>query len=1404
MEHIYRIGIDIGSTTIKTIVLDTEDCIVFNAYERHNAKISEALKGLLCKIQNKIKEEALVRICFTGSVGLGIAERMNLPFIQEVVAAADYVKNSGMDIAEMIDIGGEDAKIIFFKNNKATDLRMNGNCAGGTGAFIDQMALLLGIQVTEMDALAAKSHNIYPIASRCGVFSKTDVQNLIARNASREDIAASVLHAVAVQVVSTLAHGCEIKAPLMFCGGPLTYIGSLREAFANYLNMPEEDIITPEHSELIPAHGAAYAAKESNSQTLSDIIINFNNSNQAVSCRPEQTLAPIFEGKEEQENWAERKRSFSLKKKDIGKGCINVTLGIDSGSTTTKIVALDDDSNIVYSFYGNNNGDPIGTVRKGLSKFMEQAEDKGAEIYIKGGTSTGYGEDLIKAAFKLDEGIVETMAHYIAASDMAEDVSFILDIGGQDMKAIFVDNGVINRIEINEACSSGCGSFISTFATSLGYGIEEFANLAATAKYPYDLGTRCTVFMNSKVKQALRDGAEIDSIAAGLSYSVVNNCLYKVLRLKDVRELGDKIVVQGGTMKNDSIVRALEILTGKEVLRSDTPELMGAVGCALYARKFESAAKIEEILSAAEYETSQLNCKGCENQCLVTRYTFAGGSRYYSGNRCEKVFNSKGKEHSKGENAYAKKLHLLFGENEIIGHRGTVGIPRVLNMFEEYPFWKTIFRECGFGVRLSSPSDYVKYEKHVKMVMSDNICFPAKLVHSHIADLVDKGVDRIFMPSVYYEKNNGRADSYNCPIVSSYNQVVEGTVPENIPLDMPSFNFKNGSLFRKKCILYLEGLGVPRRAAADAYRKACRAQEEFEEQSKAINTRILANSKGGLSILLAGRPYHADSLIQHQLSDCIASFGVNVLTEDIVRQEDVNLKDAHFLAQWSFPNRILSAIKWASEQGEDIQSMELTSFGCGPDAFMIDETRDLMQRHGKTLTLLKVDDVCNVGSLKLRIRSFLDSIRLKNEKGAEVRKSAFVTTPRFEKKDSGRTILVPHFTPFISPLLPAVAETIGYNVVSLPVSDEKTCELGLKYANNEVCYPATLVVGDLIKALQSGEYDLDKTAVAMSQTGGQCRASNYMSLIKKAFVGAGLEKVPVISFSTGPDMHNDQPGFKLKRKHKLIPLAFNAILFGDCLARLYWPSLAREKQAGVSDAIKDKYLALAAEAIRKEDSKSLGTLLQRATVEFRNVINVKKLPRVGVVGEIYLKFNPFAHKDLCRWLSAREIEIIPPALIDFFLSSFINHIDRADELMEKRSFPASFMRTAHSLFQKKIEKMNRVCADFPYYEPIGSIFDKADAAKEAISLSCQFGEGWLLPGEIVEFVKNGVNDVISLQPFGCIANHIIARGMEKKLHAIYPDLNLLSLDFDSGVSDVNITNRLLLFIDRLKMDTNHL
>lgn len=1391
----YRTGLDVGSTTAKMVILDVSGKVVFSRYERHNAQVNKLLTSYFDEARQQLGDISTA-IAVTGSVGMGTAEQLQAEFTQEVVAATRYVRQNYPSASALIDIGGEDAKVVLFQDGNI-DLRMNGNCAGGTGAFIDQMAVLLGVSIERLNELALQAEHIHPIAARCGVFSKTDIQNLVSRNVPLPDIAASIFHAVAVQTIVTLSRGWTFHPPIVLCGGPLTFIPALRKAFADYLQIAESDFVLPAGGNLLPALGCALYADEKRTASLSALAESL-----AQKSAPEHpsALPPLFASSREYDRWREEKARYDWPSRPLVPGHQEAVLGIDSGSTTTKIVAVAPDGAILFTYYAPNMGNPIEAVRRGLSELKKQCDARQTRLEITGSCSTGYGEELIKAAFALDGSIIETMAHYKAAQQMEPEVSFILDIGGQDMKAIFVKQGAIIRMELNEACSSGCGSFIETFASTLGYKVSDFARLACTATYPCDLGTRCTVFMNSKIKQVLREGATVADIAAGLSYSVVKNCLYKVLKLKHSQELGDTIVVQGGTMHNDAVVRAFELETGRQVARSNHPELMGAYGCALQAMERQSAPRsLDTLLDSTGYTSRQVQCNGCENRCLVCRYTFPNGNTFYSGNKCERIFTNRGESEQPGQNIYPFKYKLLFDRATPSQGSPVLGIPRVLNLYENYPFWHALFTHCGIRVVLSDLSTFACYEKALNTVMSDNICFPAKLVHSHIQDLIGKKVDRIFLPYVIYEHESDRKmpNSYNCPIVAGYSDVIRSAMSPDIPVDSPAITFADAGLLAKQCTRYLETLGIPRQLAHEAIKQAWQAQRQYSLDIRHKAETILQESrqKGQPVILLAGRPYHTDPLIQHKLSEMIANLGVNVISDDIVREDtDIDTHDTYLVKQWAYMNRILKAAEWVARQGNDIHFVQMTSFGCGPDAFLLDEIRDILHRNGKPFTLLKIDDVNNIGSLKLRVRSLVESLRQNNRPGST---EPFRTTRIFRKDDRRRKIIAPFMSEYVTPMLVPLFKLSGYDVEVLPPSDAASAETGLKYANNEVCYPATLIVGDIINALQSGRYDLDHIAVAITQTGGQCRATNYLALIKRAMLDAGFGHIPVVTLGLGRKVVNEQEGFGLKWG-KILSVALNALLYTDTISKFYHASVVREREPGAATRLRDKYLSLAEKPILDNNPSGLVEYTRQAAREFNDICLDKECPRVGVVGEIFLKFNSFAHQHVVRFLTGQGIEVAPPLLLPFFMQGFVNRENKEKMFLRKREIPRVLTRTLYRLIEKRIAIFNQAASGFRYFVAFSDIYEEAGRTEGIVSGAAQFGEGWLLPAEIIEFTKQGIHNVVSLQPFGCIANHIVSKGIEKRLRMLYPELNLLSLDFDSGVSSVNVTNRLLLFTHNLR------
>ncbi|MGD8778022.1 MAG: acyl-CoA dehydratase activase-related protein [Ignavibacteria bacterium] len=1413
----YKIGIDIGSTTAKVVLTDESDTTIYTDYIRHNTLISETLLTLLNNIYSTYGD-IIVRPVFSGSAAMGIAENSNFPFVQEVIAAASLVRSKHPAINSLIDIGGEDAKLILFNNLKKPDIKMNGNCAGGTGAYIDQMATILNVSIPGLNDLAWQSSKIYPIASRCGVFAKTDVQNLISRKISTADIAASIFEAVACQTINSLARGCTIKSPVLFCGGPLTYINYLRKAFSGLLNIKHENIIVPEHAELFTAMGASLSTNGNSKALKISEVIRLINSPRKIF-KDSNTLNPLFNNEAEVTHWNRHRHVINIpaRKPENGTTCF---LGIDSGSTTTKIVVTDSDAKLLYRYYRNNNGHPLETVIAGLNEFSRQLAESNTTIHIAKSAVTGYGEELIKSALDIDYGLVETVAHFLAAKRIEPEVSFILDIGGQDIKAIFVQNNTISKIEINEACSSGCGSFIEGFANTLGYSPGNFANLALSSRAPYDLGSRCTVFMNSKVKQALRDGATVADLSAGLAYSVIKNCLNKVLRITNYDELGKNIVVQGGAFKNKAVFRSLEILSGKKIVISDKPELTGAYGAALFAmdkftsRKTESSfVGLSNLESLARHDTKLSVCKGCTNHCQITIYKFPHGGLCYSGNKCEKTYSNNSTMQTKGRNIFDYKRQILFSQHKNLmpSNNVRIGIPRTLNMYENYPFWQALFSNCGFEVVLSDESSYKLYKNGTGEIMSDNICFPAKLAHGHIVNLLKKKVERIFLPIVLYEKKQFKksANSYNCPIITGYPEVLKNIClsPDTVkvPFDSPCINFNDPHLLKKACQTYFKSLGITGTIFNKAFETALAVQSRYKFLIKRKNEEILEDAVKNSNpvVMVAGHPYHADKLVHQEISQILSDFGVNIINEEIaINNKDEAFDSFYLISQWEYPSRILQAAWWVSQQKYDIGFIQLNSFGCGPDSFLLDEIGDFIKRVGLSYSQIRIDEISSPGSIKLRLRSLIESQKLKQTPSKERVHWETKTKRVFKESDKKRTILAPWFSDFYSPFIPVLGKIAGYKIVNLPPSDSQSVSYGLEYANNEICYPATLVVGDTIKVLKNNEYNQEEIAIGITQTGGQCRATNYIALIKRAMANAGFSDIPVVAIGTSNDLQNFQSGFRPNWLN-VIKHAFVSLLFADSLSRMFYSTVCRGKNEFESFSLRKKYLNKAVELLEYNAHDELLALLKEAIQDFNSVpIKELEVQTVGIVGEIYIKYNTFGQFGTIEWLIKNNVEVVLPPLMEFFTQLFINSKVRIKEHVNRPKTFGFVNSIIKPIVNNYINKFEKALKNFRFYRPAYNIDHSADLANDILNLNHQYGEGWLIPAEIAGMAKQNINNIICLQPFGCIANHIVGKGMEKKIKNLYPDVNLLFLDFDYGTSKVNILNRIHFLINNTSLTIN--
>ncbi len=1417
-NNVHHAGLDIGSTTAKLVLVNAADQLIFSRYQRHYARVMDTVSGFFSQVVSELGD-CRVHLCLTGSAGMGMSQEMDLPFVQEVIATHEVVRHRHPEVRTVVDIGGEDSKMIFLSPDRPPDIRMNGSCAGGTGAFIDQLAALVNCSPTDLNQLAQQHTGVYPIASRCGVFAKTDVQNLLSRNVPVSDIAASVFHAVAIQCLNTLSRGYDIRPRLLLCGGVFAFLPELVNAFLRTLDLSIDDLVAPDEPALLPAIGAAmFSRRQETSWSVSHLLDDMARKQTCFQVR-DNRLKPLFFTKNDRTTWEGHRQQIKIPRTALSDySPLKCFVGVDSGSTTTKIIALGTDNQVLFSWYRNNDGNPIQAVIQGLTALRDDIQAHHPRLVIAKTAVTGYGEDLIRTAFSMDIGLVETIAHFEAARHMDPEVSFVLDIGGQDMKAIFIHHGAICRIELNEACSSGCGSFIETFAGSLGYGVSDFAALAMEAESPCDLGTRCTVFMNSRVKQALRENAAVADISAGLSYAVVKNCLFKVLKLTDMKEMGTRIVLQGGTCRNPSIVRALEVLADVCVTHSYMPEMMGAFGAALAARQAADNAQdrpvtrfeaIYHLESIADFKTRQIVCSGCENACAVTRFVFSNGKSFYSGNRCEKRFGSKGQKRAeKGFDFAGFKYRLLFDRN-LCPHtapKWTVGIPRCLNFYENFAFWHAFFVHCGINVVVSGPSTMAMSDRAKGSIMSDNICFPAKLANAHVLDLVHKKVDRIFFPMVMYEHDEFHkkvVNTYNCPVVSSYTDVIDSSLDmetrKGIPLDKPVITFKDESLLIRACVAYLRPLGVAASRIRAAVKKGLTAQKNYRQTIREKGGMIVRQAELGqrLLVVLCGRPYHIDPLINQKIPQILTDFGVDFITEDAVPGTGDGVFDSfQVLTQWAYPNRLYHAASWVAGQPDHIQMVQINSFGCGPDAVAIEENRQILEAGGKNHTLVKVDDISSTGSVRLRIRSMVESL-IRQGSHHRRRRKARRTTPHFEKKDRKRRIIAPFFADNYSGYLPPVFQAAGYQLAILPPPDRESVETGLRYAGNDICYPAVLVTGDIIKALKSGQYDPEQIAVGITQTGGQCRASSYLSLIRKAMVAAGYDQIPVISVTSAQGLTH-QPGFDINWL-KMLKLLFVTTMYADCIAKMYYATAVREVHKGTGNHLRQKYIAAAHGCILTRDYDRFFSLLDAAVADFNRVdIHDQVAGRIGIVGEIYIKYNAFGNQFLAEFLMENRIEPVIPPILDYFIQDFVNYREniRAHIRYRKMSdilgrFIETFLNTFH-------EKINLRFRRFRFYTPFHNIRQVADKAGRILSLVNQFGEGWLIPGEIACLAEDGVSHVVSVQPFGCIANHIVSKGVEKRIKALYPDMNLLYLDFDAGTSEVNVRNRLHFMVEAVK------
>ena len=1394
----YKLGIDIGSTTVKIAILDENNQILFSDYERHFANIQETLQQLLEKAVDKLGTFH-VHPVITGSGGLTLATHLNVPFTQEVVAVSTALQDYAPQCDVAIELGGEDAKIIYFTNG--VDQRMNGICAGGTGSFIDQMATLLQTDASGLNEYAKNYKSIYPIAARCGVFAKSDIQPLINEGATKEDLSASIFQAVVNQTISGLACGKPIRGNVAFLGGPLHFLSELKAAFIRTLSLAPDEIIAPEHSHLFAAVGSAMNYKEEVCVPVEDIIKRLQGK---IKLEFEvERMEPLFKNQEEYDTFQNRHAAHKVETRSLAEYRGNCYLGIDAGSTTTKVALVGEDGKLLYSFYSSNNGSPLATTIRAIREIYDRLP-QGAKIVHS--CSTGYGEALIKSALMLDEGEVETVSHFYAAAFFDPEVDCIIDIGGQDMKCIKIKNQTVDSVQLNEACSSGCGSFIETFAKSLNFSVQDFAKEALFAKHPIDLGTRCTVFMNSKVKQAQKEGAEVADISAGLAYSVIKNALYKVIKISDPGDLGKHIVVQGGTFYNDAVLRSFEKITGVDAVRPDIAGIMGAFGAALIARERYDGISDSSMLSidkinSLTYETKLTHCQGCTNHCYLTINKFSGNRQFITGNRCERGLGRE-KSTEKLPNLFDYKLKRLFGyeplsESEAI--RGVVGIPRVLNMYENYPFWFTFFTKLGYRVVLSPQSSRKIYELGIESIPSESECYPAKLAHGHVSWLIKQGVKFIFYPCIPYEHKeiDKTNNHYNCPIVTSYAENiknnVEELITEHIDFRNPFLSFENEEILAKR--LREEFPDIPKAevtaAVSAAWKEMMQSKEDVRKKGEEVIKFLDETGKRG--IVLAGRPYHVDPEINHGIPELINSYGIAVLTEDSISHLGKVDRPLIVMDQWMYHSRLYAAASYVKTK-DNLDLIQLNSFGCGLDAVTTDAVNDILTKAGKIYTVLKIDEVNNLGAARIRVRSLLAALRVREKKHyhRKIESAAFERVEFTPEMRENYTILCPQMSPIHFELLAPALNSCGYNFEVLDNDNKSSVDIGLKYVNNDACYPSLMVVGQIMSAVLSGKYDLHKTAIVITQTGGGCRASNYIGFIRRALTKAGLEYIPVISISAQGLESNS--GFKYSLP--MLKKAMQAVVYGDVFMNVVYRTRPYEKVPGSVNALHEKWKNICIRQLTKDKvtMREFNKNIRSIVKEFDEIelLDIKK-PRVGIVGEILVKFMPAANNYLVDLLEAEGAEAVMPDLMGFLLYCAENANFKKDYLgaSKKSAFINNSVIKLLEWFRKGAKQALKESKRFT---PPATIQETANLAKDLVSLGNQTGEGWLLTGEMIELIHNGAGNIVCCQPFACLPNHIVGKGVIKELRAAFPEANIIAVDYDPGASEVNQLNRIKLML----------
>ena len=1496
-----RVGIDVGSTTVKAVAVERRGGgweRVFSRYVRHGARQAATVAEVLGELSSALPN---VRLCaaLTGSGAPTLAEELELPYVQEVVANSIAVRELFPEARCAIELGGQDAKIVFFEKDPRTgdltvsNMRMNGSCAGGTGAFLDEIASLLNVPSEEFNSLAASGTTVRDISGRCGVYAKTDIQPLLNQGVSKADLALSSLHAIAKQTIGGLAQGLDIEPPVVFEGGPLTFNPTLVRVFAERLGLSPEQVIVPEHAETTIALGTALTVDELFSERDCELdVARVTGELRELEARPRVESdgePPFFSSEEERRRFDERHAVPAEPAPELAPGSeLRCYLGIDSGSTTTKFALVGEDGRLVDSFYASNEGEPLDVALAALRELRDRYRERGVSLRVLGVGTTGYGELLFSRALQADYHVVETVAHARAARELVPDATFVLDIGGQDMKAIWLDHGVLTDIVVNEACSAGCGSFLEGFAATLGIPVAEIADAAFTSTEPANLGSRCTVFMNSSVVSEQRRGKGPADIMAGLCRSIIENVFTKVIRVSNLDNLGDRIVVQGGTFRNDAVLAAFEQYLGREVTRAPHPGLMGAIGVALLAH--EQADRSEERrgrrghstfigLDALERfthtEYAGVTCRRCGNHCSRSVVAFSDGALFVTGNRCprgeeidwmellrevpeaaadapagalieqpatpgaphrtggiepseavsatagEQIKESVGpaivrKRPVRAANLFDERERLLFQNwpcEPVAPERGeTIGIPRVLEFWDNMPFWSTLFRALGFTVRISRPSTRRTFERGLPHVTSDTICFPAKLVHGHVRDLVDAQVDRIFMPIITTvpTENTAKTSEWMCAVVKGYPYVLKNSDnPEErygVPFDAPLFHWYTMRDRTRQLSRFLkEAYGVSDAQAARAIEQADAAQHAFAAQLEQRGQEVLDEVRrtGSYAVVVASRPYHNDPLVNHGVPKLFSNQGIAVLTPDAVPGvRSVDLSKSRLDIVNNFHARMLaSAVIVASSP--ELEYVQLVSFGCGHDAYLSDEIVRLMREiSGKAPLILKIDESDATGPLRIRVRSFIETTERRRRE--EAGRSAAVSEPhklpdpyevKYTERDRREKVfLIPNTSHAFSQLMAAALRHQGVRADPMPVGRDEAIRLGKRYVHNDICFPAQIVIGEALEALESGRYDDKDVAILTGKYIGDCRLTHYMPLLRRALDDAGYAHVPVAT-NDNEDAHDAYPGFRLSLGSSM------AIAWGlpmiDALEALLRRMRPYELEPGSADAAFTQAVDAVMKGIEAHGVRGAETGFARAIEIMRGVRYDRSHPRpqVLIVGEYLLNFHPGANHEIERYLERNGLEVIEARMTDVIRKSyFYKHAQSREYHVDLPLQERVWNATADSLFDIAHTRCDRIAQAHPLYEPPVRMPELVKVSDDVLHHTFDAGEGVLIPAEILEHAAHGCRAFVILQPFGCLPNHVVGRGLVRALKKRYPDAQILPLDYDPDVSFANVENRLQMLI----------